>query len=284
MKTVRAISTMPIVLRWRMVIVSSTASSCRPVSSSTVCSMLCDDLLALVLAAVDEQPPRALGHVPPHDQDADGEDRAEAEGEPPAPGRVDDRRVEQRDREQRAGRRPDPERAVDRDVDATAVLRRDQLVDGRVDGGVLAADAHAGQEPRAEVPQRRHRERRQHGRDDVDAERDQEELLAPEPVGQLAEEQRSDAGARDVDRARQADVEAGSSPSPVSVGLSASDIEPTIVTSSPSRIQTVPRPITTIQCHRAQGSRSSRAGMSVVMRPVSTPMTDPVPVRGSRHA
>ena len=44
-----------------------------------------------------------------------------------------------------------------------------------------------------------------------------------------------------------------------------------MVTSSPSRIQTVPRPITTSQCHLAQGNRSSRAGMSVVIRPVSTP-------------
>src|SRR6478735_7008228 len=58
-------------------------------------------------------------------------------------------------------------------------------------------------------------------------------------------------------------------PSPVSADFRASDIDPTMVTSSPSRIHTVPRPITTIQCHRAHGSRSNRAGMSVVMRPVS---------------
>src|SRR5664280_1641956 len=38
---------------------------------------------------------------------------------------------------------------------------------------------------------------------------------------------------------------------------------PTMVTSSPSRIHTVPRPITTIRCHRDHGSRSSRAGTSV---------------------
>ena len=133
---------------------------------------------------------------------------AEAEREPPAPGRVDDGRVEQRDRQQRAGRGADPEGAVDRDVDAAAVLRRDQLVDGGVDGGVLTADAHAGQEPGAEVPQRRHRERRQHGGGDVDAERDQEELLAAEPVGELTEEQRADARAGDVHRAGQTDVEA----------------------------------------------------------------------------
>ena len=56
-------------------------------------------------------------------------------------------------------------------------------------------------------------------------------------------------------------------------------MEPTIVTSRPSRIQTVPSPITTSQCQRAHGSRSSRAGMSVVMRPVSTLMPEAVPLR-----
>ncbi|MGC0426406.1 hypothetical protein RKD32_002761 [Streptomyces sp. SAI-195] len=43
---------------------------------------------------------------------------------------------------------------------------------------------------------------------------------------------------------------------------------PTIVTSRPSRIQTVPRPITIIQCQRDQGSRSRRAGTAVVTVPV----------------
>src|SRR4051812_4864256 len=60
------------------------------------------------------------------------------------------------------------------------------------------------------------------------------------------------------------------SPSPSVDDFRASDIEPTIVTSRPSRIQTVPSPITMTQCHRAQGSRSSLAGMSVLIWPVST--------------
>ena len=63
-------------------------------------------------------------------------------------------------------------------------------------------------------------------------------------------------------------------------GFSASDIEPTMVTSRPSRIQTVPSPITTIQCHLAHGNRSNLAGMSVVMRPVST--CDMVPLLPQR--
>jgi hypothetical protein len=47
------------------------------------------------------------------------------------------------------------------------------------------------------------------------------------------------------------------------------EAEPTMVTSSPSRIQTVPRPTSTIQCQRAHGRRSSRDGTSVRIVPVS---------------
>src|SRR3954454_74218 len=42
-------------------------------------------------------------------------------------------------------------------------------------------------------------------------------------------------------------------------------IAPTIVTSRPSSTHTVPRPITTRQWKRDQGSRSSRAGTSVLI-------------------
>ena len=54
------------------------------------------------------------------------------------------------------------------------------------------------------------------------------------------------------------------SPSPLSFSVSRAAIEPTIVTSSPSRIHTVPRPITTSQWKRDHGSRSSRAGIAFV--------------------
>ena len=44
-------------------------------------------------------------------------------------------------------------------------------------------------------------------------------------------------------------------------------IEPTIVTSRPSRIHTVPSPTRIFQCHRDHGSRSNRAGMLVSIVP-----------------
>ncbi len=70
-----------------------------------------------------------------------------------------------------------------------AVAGRDQLVDRRVDRRVLAADAEAGEEAEHVEPQRRERERGHHRGQQIDAERDHEQLLAAEAVGQLAEDQ-----------------------------------------------------------------------------------------------
>ena len=66
-------------------------------------------------------------------------------------------------------------------------------------------------------------------------------------------------------------------PEPFSV--SREEIVPTIVTSRPSRIHTVPSPTSTIQCQRAHGSRSSRAGIRVsMMRPWAAVSVDMAPL------
>src|SRR5690348_17314050 len=54
---------------------------------------------------------------------------------------------------------------------------------------------------------------------------------------------------------------------PLPFSVSRDEIEPTIVTSRPSRIHTVPRPMTTRQWNRDQGRRSRRAGICVLMTP-----------------
>src|SRR5215469_10682603 len=95
-----------------------------------------------------------------------------------------------------------------------------------------------------------------------------EQLLAAESVGEPAEEQRTETRAQHVDRGtepghlRLGDVD------PAAGCDSWPEMLPTIVTSRPSSIQTVPSPITIIQCHRDQGSRSRRAGTLVVTAPV----------------
>ncbi len=62
-------------------------------------------------------------------------------------------------------------------------------------------------------------------------------------------------------------------------------IEPTIVTSSPSRIHTVPSPMRMRQCQRDHGSRSSRAGMLVSIVPsVCSPVKSALAISTSRWA
>jgi hypothetical protein len=90
--------------------------------------------------AVDEHPAGALGDVAPHQQDAEAEDGAEPEGEPPAQVGGEQLLVQQQQRQGGPERRPQPERAVDDRVDPAAEPGRDELVDGRVDGRVLAAE------------------------------------------------------------------------------------------------------------------------------------------------
>jgi hypothetical protein len=91
----------------------------------------------------------------------------------------------------RARRRPEPVGAVDDQIDTAAHAGGDQLVDGGVDRGVLAADAGAGEEAGDEEVERGGRERRRDGGHEVEPERDREQLLAPVAVGELAEEERA---------------------------------------------------------------------------------------------
>ena len=109
-----------------------------------------DDRLALLPPARGS---RASGDSPDphaHEKDDHAERRAGQEGEPPSELRIDQRRIEQRDRDQSAECRPDPETAVDHQIDMAAVARRDQLLDGRIDGGVFSADAASGEETKQE--------------------------------------------------------------------------------------------------------------------------------------
>src|SRR5215213_7399907 len=75
--------------------------------------------------------------------------------------------VVQDERLRGAGRRAEPVRAVDDEVDRAADARRDELVDRRVDRGVLAPDAGAGEEPADREEQERPGEGGRRRRDEV---------------------------------------------------------------------------------------------------------------------
>ncbi len=184
----------------------SGSGSSSPVSSSHLLLDLADDLLGLLLVPVDEEPARALGHVAADDQDPDAERRADPEGEAPAEVGGEQAGVEEDGRGEGAAGGADPVAAVDDQVDPAADAGRDQLVDRRVDRRVLAADRGAGEEARrVEVPGGKGEGGRDRG-DDVEGEGEEEELLAAEAIGQLAEEERAQTGAADVEGCRGADL------------------------------------------------------------------------------
>ena len=154
-----------------------------------------------------DHPARALGDVPAHPDDDQTHDRADEERDAPAEVLGDAAGVEQPEAGAGAEQRTGPVGAVDGDVDPAAVLGGDQLVDGAVDRGVLAADAQPGDEaPDVEEPGRPG-EARHTTADEVDRQRDDEQLLAAQPVGQPSERQRADDLPDEIDGAGQTDLE-----------------------------------------------------------------------------
>jgi len=135
--------------------------------------------LGFLGVAVREQPARAIGQVPPHQQDRDAQHTAQAEGDAPADVGRQESGLEQDDAEPGAEGRTHPERAVDDEIHPAAHARGDERVDGGVDRGVLPADTEAGEEAaereRRDVPG----ERGEHRGDEVHEQRDEEHALAP---------------------------------------------------------------------------------------------------------
>jgi len=135
----------------------------------------------------------ALGDVAPDEEDEDAEHRADPKGQTPADVDREDRRAQEQQRGQRARGGPDPVGPVDEQVHPPADPGGDELVDRGVDRRVLAPDARARDRAGEEEVPGREGERPGHRGGDVDAEREHEELLAPEAVGELSEEQRAEA-------------------------------------------------------------------------------------------
>ena len=163
-----------------------------------------DGGLGLLFPAVHEKPARALGEVLPHEEDDEAQGRADEEGDPPrvADGEVVDHEDEKEGGDERAA----PVRPVHGDVHTASVLGRDELVDGRVDGRVFAADAHAGDEtggpdpvgPAVRVTQGQGGE---HATEQVHAQGDHEQVAPAELVRHPAEEERPDHLAQEIDGA-----------------------------------------------------------------------------------
>jgi hypothetical protein len=91
-----------------------------------------------------------------------------------------------------------PVGAFDRDVDLPALAGRDQLVDRGVDRCVLAPDPEPRDEAKHEEPDRYKGQSGRRGPEQVRGERDHEQSIASESVGQPPEEERAAAGADHV--------------------------------------------------------------------------------------
>jgi hypothetical protein len=164
------------------------------------------DALGLLVVPVQEQPARALRHVAPDEQDPEAHGGREPEAQAPADVGAEQVLVEQDQRRQRAEDRADPVAASDDQVDRAPHARRDELVHGRVDRRVLAADAGSGDEAAGDEPREVHRERGEHAAGEEDRQREHEQPLAADLVSQAAEVEGAETGAEDVRRAGGADL------------------------------------------------------------------------------
>ena len=168
--------------------------------------------LRLIDAAVRHQPAWTLREGAADDDHDQRQHRPHQEGQPPA--HVDGEGVEEDQGHERADDRAGPVGAVDPDVDASAVLRRHHLVDGRVDGGVLTADTHAGNEPGGVEEEQpavvvARDERRGAGAEQVQQQGHDQQALAADPVRHPPEVQGTDHFADQVDRRDQPDLGRG---------------------------------------------------------------------------
>ncbi len=167
---------------------------------------LLEDRFGLLLISVRDQPARALRYPEAHEEDDEAENGADEKRHAPARIGCEQRGIEQDDRARRSDRRSDPEASVDDEIGPSAIARGNELLDGRVDRRVLAADARAGEEAeRGEAPNvpREGGRRRRH---QVDAERDEEQLLASRAIREPAEDRRTQNRAKKIGAARKTDI------------------------------------------------------------------------------
>src|ERR1700733_7926769 len=115
---------------------------------------LINNRVGLALKAVGDQPARAFGNPAAHHQNDQADRRTDQECQPPAEGGVDDVWIKQDSRAPRRHRRADPKTSVDEKIGPAAKARGNELLDGRIDGGVFAANAGAGEKSKKYVAPR----------------------------------------------------------------------------------------------------------------------------------
>src|ERR1700722_17759662 len=170
---------------------------------------IADGLFRLLVSAVRHQPPRALRHETTEQQDAEAQDGSDAETEAPPDIRGEQSLVQQERNSKRSCRCAKPEAAIDDEVDTPAVLRRNELVDRRIDRGVFPADAEPGDHPENREAPEIPCERTQQHAGQIDDQRDVEAQTPAMPIRDPAEHESADDRAYDVEGSNGSKVGAG---------------------------------------------------------------------------
>src|SRR6202042_577377 len=108
-----------------------------------------------------------------------------------------------------ADRRTNPEAAVNDEVGPSAIPRGHQFLNRRIDRGVFATDTCAREKSKQRVARNAPGQRGRRRRGEVDRQRDEEQFLAPDPVGEPAETEGAENGARQIRTVGKPDIEIG---------------------------------------------------------------------------
>src|SRR5262245_57010538 len=136
--------------------------------------------------AMGDQPAWTFRDPHAHDQNDKPKRGADEEAGTPPDVLGEQRWIEQQDRATRADRSAEPEASVDDEIGVAPVTCRHEFLNGRSDRRVLTADACPGKEAEQRKAVKVPGERRGCGGNQIEGERDGEELLASEPVGEPA--------------------------------------------------------------------------------------------------
>ena len=134
------------------------------------------------------KPTRALRQPQTHKENNEAQSRADGKGKPPAQVCRQQTGIEKDDGSGRSQSGTKPETAVDRQIGPATHARRHQLLDGRIDGRIFAADAGTGQEAKEDKAPEIPGKGGGRGGQEIDGKRNKEQLLAAQPVRQPAEE------------------------------------------------------------------------------------------------
>src|SRR5215217_199792 len=100
---------------------------------------------------MSHEPARAFRQPWPHKENDETEDSADQKGCAPANLRIEIGGIQEDDRAPCSERRADPKAAVDHQIRPAAYARRNELLNGRIDGSIFPSDSCTGEKAKQRV-------------------------------------------------------------------------------------------------------------------------------------